>query len=138
MRFTAQRSITTTAILLALSSCALVPSNPCLAPLTSAVSERLYFGTATPHGVVSDAEWQAFVSQVIGPAFPQGFTTWDADGRWRGKSGDVIVERTHVVEFIHAPNESAGNRIHGIIEEYRRRFAQESVMHTREAACVSF
>src|SRR3546814_4847821 len=39
----------------------------------AAIDERLYFGTQRPGGVVTDPEWEAFIDEVIAPAFPAGF-----------------------------------------------------------------
>ena len=86
--------------------------------------DTLYFGTARPDGTsVTDAEWQEFVHEVIEPRVP-GFTQWNAQGEWRGKS-----EATHVVQIIHPTREQPP--IAQMIAEYKQRFAQESVLHVR-------
>ena len=93
--------------------------------------DTLYFGTNRPNGVISGAEWNNFVEQVIAPRFP-GFTEWDAQGHWKSER-----EFTHVVEIIH-PDRSANNaKIHEIIEEYKRRFQQETVLLVRDRALAT-
>src|SRR4051812_13233254 len=83
--------------------------------------DTLYFGTARPGGVVSDAEWKAFVTEVLVPEFP-GFTEWNATGHWRGAE-----EATHVVQIAHFPGPGGDARVSRIVREYKRRFNQESV-----------
>src|SRR5438105_13363002 len=84
-------------------------------------SDTLYFGTAKPDGtVVTVAEWQQFLHDVVTPRFP-GFTHWDAHGSWKN-----TPEETHVLVIIHARGHQAS--ITQIIEEYKRRFAQDAVL----------
>jgi Protein of unknown function (DUF3574) len=87
--------------------------------------DTLYFGTQKPDGVVvSDAEWQQFLADVVTPRFPDGFTTWDANGQWRDRKGVIEHERTHILQIVD-PRE---NKIREIIEAYKKQFAQEAVM----------
>jgi hypothetical protein len=93
--------------------------------------DMLYFGTARPGGVVSDAEWKTFVDEVITPAYP-GFTEWKAIGHWRGAE-----ETTHVVQIAHLSRRRNDEQVMGIIKEYKRRFQQESVLWIRSPALVA-
>ena len=87
-------------------------------------SDTLYFGTAKPDGtVVTEADWNQFLREVVTPRFP-GFTHWEAQGSWKN-----VPEETHVVVIIHPAGHSA--EIAQIIEEYKRRFAQEAVLQVR-------
>ena len=93
--------------------------------------DTLYFGTNRPGGVVSGGEWQLFVDEVITPRFP-GFTEWDAQGHWKSDR-----EFTHVVEIVHPDRGANDAKIHEIIEEYKRRFQQESVLLVRDRALAT-
>jgi hypothetical protein len=87
-------------------------------------SDTLYFGTAKPDGgVVSESDWQQFLRDSVTPRFA-GFTHWEAHGSWKATS-----EETHVLVIIHPPGQEAA--IRQIIDEYKRRFAQESVLRVR-------
>ncbi len=88
--------------------------------------DTLYFGTARPGGVVGDAEWKAFVDEVITPRFP-GFTEWGATGHWHRER-----EASHVVEVIHPQRAENDRRIAEIIEAYKARFQQQAVFWVRE------
>ena len=108
------------------SSCASVglPQHAC---------ETLYFGTGKADGsVVTESEWSAFGREVLSREFPNGLTTWEADGEWRGSDGRLVVERSHVV-FVYGADDAAIKRV---IDEYKRRFVQEAVMRV-SSPCVA-
>lgn len=101
--------------------------------------ETLYFGTAKAGGAVAvtDAEWQHFVDTEISPRFPNGFTTWDAAGQWRTKDGSIERERTHIVQIVGYDDARAGD-IRAIVDDYKKLFAQESVLCVRTRAGIAF
>lgn len=98
----------------------------------------LYFGTARPHGVVGAAEWETFAREVITPRFPQGLTVWKAQGQWRDGAGAIVREDSYVLTLIHPGTPETERAIKEIIELYKRRFEQESVMRVESAVRVSF
>ena len=121
------------------SACASAPHAACGAGEQAMVSEVLVFGTGIPGGgAVSEADWTAFVSEVVTPRFPDGLTTWSADGQWRGASGVIEREGAHVLHLLR-PNEPArAAAVAEIAREYQARFRQESVLRERAPVCVSF
>lgn len=117
----------------------LAPAVRCEAGDSSLVRDVLYFGRNRPAGgVVSDAEWQGFLDQVLTPHFPAGLTVVDARGQWRGKSGRVEQERAEIVTIFHSGDESARRAVAGVIEQYKRRFDQEAVLRERALSCTRF
>jgi hypothetical protein len=101
------------------------------------IVDTLYFGTAKADGgVVSDAQWQRFVTDVIAPRL-EGFTTWDAEGLYRTNAGAVERERTHIVQIVHADGKHERD-VAEIIAAYKKAFAQESVLRLRGRAGVAF
>jgi hypothetical protein len=127
------------------AGCATHARLACDAESRAMVEERLYFGTQRPDGgaPVSDAEWAAFVADTVAPAFPDGFTTWDAQGGWRGADGRAIREASHVLSVVHPGREgddagAGGTAIAAVAAAYKARFAQEAVMRVRAPACVEF
>jgi len=123
---------------LVLGACAVATPGQCPAGSDAAVSEHLYFGTATPDGVVSDEEWTAFLRDEITPRFPDGLTTWTANGQWRGKDGVIVSEGSHVLQLLHGADEPVDTEIIAIITAYKSRFRQESVLRVTAPACTSF
>lgn len=109
---------------LSLSACASMPPYAETTPEPAVLSERLFCGLSIPGGgTVSQQELDAFVAEVVEPRFPQGFTMWRAQGRWRGGS-----EETMVLEIIHPLDARLAAAVGEIADEYRRRFKQEAVL----------
>lgn len=123
---------------LLLSACASARGLRCGAGETPTIVESLYFGTHKPGGEVSPTEWQAFLSEVVTPRFPDGLTVWSAAGQWRGKSEAIEREPSYVVQIAHPGSADAESKVRGIVSEYERRFQQEAVMRVRGRMCVSF
>jgi hypothetical protein len=112
---------------LTLSACASMAPAPMHEPLAHeppVLAERLFCGLSIPGGgTVTQQDIDAFIVEVVEPRFPQGFTMWRAQGRWRGGS-----EETMVLEIIHPLEERHAKAVGEIAEEYRRRFKQEAVL----------
>jgi|SRR5215207_72318 len=101
--------------------------------------ERLYFGrNMGDTAVVSDSAWGAFVREVLTVRFPDGLTIWDAAGQWRSPDGATVHERTFVVELVHLVGSEAEDRVQAVIDEYKRRFAQQAVMRVVTEARATF
>lgn len=62
----------------------------------------LYFGRDIPGGgAVSEQQWKNFSDSVISNYFPEGYTEWDANGRWKDTdTKQTITEPTKVVTFL--------------------------------------
>jgi hypothetical protein len=103
------------------------------------VSDRLFFGRDIPDGgSVSEADWTAFLAQVVTPRFPDGLTVLRGEGQWLGANGVVVSEPSFVVEVDHPPSAAVDTALDEIAAEYRRRFRQEAVMRVRTRAEVEF
>lgn len=112
---------------------------PCAAPMSRMLRTTLYFGLARPGGaVVSEAEWRSFVSEEVTPRFPDGLTSWEADGQWRRPDGTIIREGTRVLLLVHEDAADARSKIDALIERYKKLFDQKSVMWEAAPVCVSF
>jgi len=89
-------------------------------------------------GEVSDEDWLAFVHEVLSPAFPDGLSVVEAEGRWLSPTGERYVENSFVV-LIYLPAETgAGDRIDAVATAYKQRFQQESVLFSAYPACLAF
>lgn len=92
---------------------------------------RVYLGQQTPSGAISDADFQQFITDVVTPKFPSGFTLLSGEGQWRGKAGEMHREATRVLEIAHDHNPYTRARVHDLANDYKRRFAQQSVLVTQ-------
>ena len=101
--------------------------------------ERLYFGrNIADTGTVSDSAWNRFVHEVLTPEFPEGATIWDAAGQWRAPDGTFVRERSFVVELLHLVTPDVEARVQRVIDGYKRRFAQQSVLRMISEVRASF
>ena len=95
-------------------------------------SEMLFFGTQRQDSdVVSETEWRQFLANVITPRFPDKLTWWAAEGQWRNGKAETEHERTYILQVLHPANARVNGPLAEIISEYKRRFAQEAVLHVR-------
>lgn len=93
------------------------------------VAERLFFGrNLNGQQAVSDSAWSNFLSEVVTPRFPDGFTTWPASGQWRRADGHIEQEACYVLELVHPASAAADSHVVFIMTEYKRRFKQEAVL----------
>ena len=107
--------------------------------LRDAHLERLYFGrNIGDSAVVSDSAWAKFVRDVVTPAFPEGSTVWDASGQWRAPDGNVVRERSFVVELLHLVTPDVERRVQRVMDEYKRQFAKQSVLRMVTNVRASF
>ena len=92
---------------------------------------ELYMGMSIPGGgTISDLDWERFLSEVVTPLFPDGFTVLGGRGQYREASGPIAQEPSHVLVFLYrrADRKAAGGKIESIRSEYNKRFLQESVL----------
>jgi hypothetical protein len=126
------------AVLVSLSACASLPKAGCGGHERPAVADKLYFGSAGPHGQVTEAQWSRFLQSAITPRFPQGLTVLAATGQWLGNDGVPVSEMTHVLQIVHPSSDADETRVTQIIAAYRSQFEQESVLRVKVNACASF
>jgi hypothetical protein len=133
------------ALLLNFLTAACAPSSPYspplapAAPLQVSLSDRLYFGRTIPGGgTVSEAEWTAFLRDVITPRFPAGLTVWRAEGQWRDSSGAIVREDSFVLELIHAADARSDRAIEEIVAAYKQHFRQDAVLRVQSRVRVRY
>lgn len=92
---------------------------------------ELYFGRLKRDGtIVSDDDWNRFLTDVVTPQFPDGFTILKATGQYRERSGKIVTEPSEVLVFLYTRNTriSSRGRIEEIRRAYMKQFSQESVL----------
>ncbi len=102
---------------------------------TGTLSEKflrteLFFGLSKRSGgQVSEAEWTKFLDEIVTPAFPDGYTVVDADGRFR--DGLVTISEKSKVLIVLYPKSSRSEsrrKLDAIRAAYVKQFDQKSVM----------
>jgi hypothetical protein len=122
----------------ALAGCAGMPRHACAPGEQRLVHESIYFGTATPTGVVTPAQWSGFLGDTVTPRFPQGLSVSEASGQWRGADGTIVKEASHVLDLLHPDDAASEKAIVEIVAAYKAQFRQEAVLRVRSQACASF
>lgn len=74
---------------------------------------------------------------TVTPRFPQGFTTWNASGQWRGADAKIVHEPSHVLLLVHGDDARSDQAVMEIIAAYKRQFQQEAVLRVKTAGCAS-
>lgn len=122
-----------------LAGCAGEPPTACSPPLKPALEVDLYFGRGTVRGEVKEAEWAAFLAEEVTPRFPDGLSVTDVAGQWRDQSsGRIGREHSKRVTIVVLDAPAHAPKVAAIVETYRKRYDQQSVLHTEYAVCVAF
>jgi hypothetical protein len=88
---------------------------------------------------VREDDFGRFVDREIMSRFPNGLTVFNAAGQWREKASDKIVrEPSKIVQIVLPGQVDDMARLNEIVEAYKRRFKQQSVVMIVRPACVSF
>lgn len=125
-----------------LSAC--VPPPPvttaCPPGTEPATQAELTFGRHVDNRLrVRDADWVRFVADEITPRFPDGITVLDATGQWRdtSRNGRLGREPSKILRVV-MPGEMAAQResLVAIVDAYKARFDQQSVLTTLATACA--
>jgi len=109
----------------------------CAAPLKSALQVDLYFGRGLPGREVSEAEWASFLNEEVTPRFPDGLSVFDVRGQYRNSQGIIERERSKrlTVVVFDAPSHLA--KVQAVVDSYRRRHGQDSVLRVEQAVCAN-
>lgn len=103
------------------------------------LKDELYFGLTKPNGeAISETEWQQFLNEVITPRFQDGLTVLDAYGQYLNRLGLLAKEQSKVVILIYENSPEKNQAIAEIIELYKQRFQQESVLRVTNQVNASF
>ena len=137
-----RRSVLGAVALAGLAGCA-IGDPPLACPLPGQhemVVAELFFGRSIRgRAPLTEDEWRDFSAQVIGHAFPDGFTSFDGEGQWRDpQTGTVTSERTKILVVAVAPSPALPETLRAVIDDYRRRFDQKSVGLLTRTECGAF
>ena len=102
------------------------------------VRTELYFGTARPDGVVTEAEFREFVDRHVTPRFPDGLTLIKGDGQFRNEGAIVIKEQSFVLILLYPFDtlDESFRRIEHIRILYKQEFDQQSVVRVDDPYIV--
>ena len=111
----------------------------CPAGLHAVTTAELFFGADIPDGgKVSAADWADFLDREVTPRFPDGLTTWSADGQWRTPAGVETRETSRVLLLVLSGRRDERARLAALIDAYKSRFHQLSVLLVEHGDCARF
>ena len=88
-------------------------------------------------GEVSERQFRRFLAEIVTPRFPDGLSVIDVAGQFR--SGNQLIREQTKLLIILVPDAAAvAGKVNSIVDRYKTRFSQESVLHTETEVCLSF
>ncbi len=87
---------------------------------------KVFCGMSSKGGEVTEADWRSFCNAHVTTAFPDGYTSFEATGYWKGHAATTERENSRVL-IIVAPAE-AKSKVLTIAKQYREQFHQEAVL----------
>lgn len=116
------------ATMFATAACASLGASSATKVETGAHLDRLTFGLSIHDtGMVSDAQWEEFIRDVVTPRFPQGFAWFRTEGVWQYATGKIVKEPGRIIELIHVPDSASEARVVEIARLFVKQFDQEAV-----------
>lgn len=89
-------------------------------------------------GAIPAAEWQRFLSEVVTPRFPGGFTVLEAQGQWQAPSGEIRSLPSRVLVLLHPADPKSETGIESVRSAFKERFHHVSVLRSTSPATVGF
>jgi hypothetical protein len=87
---------------------------------------KVFCGMSNQEGEITEADWRRFCDECVTTAFPDGYTSLEATGYWKGNGSETARETSRILLVI-APAE-AKSKVLDIARQYREQFQQESVL----------
>ncbi len=87
---------------------------------------KVFCGMSSPEGEVSEADWRRFCDEHVAAAFPDGYTSFEAIGCWKGSADTTARENSRVLLIVAAAD--ARDKVMELARQYRRMFHQEAVL----------
>ncbi len=97
---------------------------------------KVFCGMSFKGGEVTEADWRRFCDEHVTTAFPDGYTSFEATGYWKG-NGDTTARENSRVLLIVAPAD-AKDKVLVIARQYREKFQQEAVLVVTSAGDTIF
>lgn len=97
---------------------------------------KLFCGMSSPYGEVSEAEWQRFCDDYVTQAFPDGFTSFEATGYWKGDASTTKKEKSHVLLILSQSD--AKDQVFALARQYCKMFNQDAVLVVASSGAAIF
>lgn len=98
----------------------------------------LYFGLVSNGREIGEAEWAAFLGEEVTPRFPAGLSVLEVAGQYHDPQGRVTRERSKLLIVIVPDAPRHMTKVQAIVDIYKTRFSQLSVLHVERPICAAF
>ena len=97
---------------------------------------KIFCGMSYKDGEVTETDWRRFCDEHVTTAFPDGYTSMEAIGYWKGNATTTERENSRIL-LIVAPAD-AKDKVLSIAKKYREIFNQEAVLVVTSAGEAIF
>lgn len=117
----------------------LIAFTSCCAPkfVSNYIKTELYFGLSKKNGVVTEQQWNDFKINYISKRF-SGYTELKSKGFWTNAKGETVSENSRVIIYLNKGTKKDSLDIVYVIDRYKERFDQESVLKIEFPVKASF
>ncbi len=101
------------------------------------IKTELYFGLSKKNGVVTEQEWNAFKVDFISKKF-SGYTELKSKGFWTNPKGETVSENSRLIIYLNKGTTADSIAIAYVIDNYKQKFNQESVLKIEKPVKANF
>jgi hypothetical protein len=102
------------------------------------IRAELFFGLPTGESQGAKAIWKRFVSEMITPRFPSGFTVVPAYGQWSGACGKIECQNCRILIIVAPGSASTEQALEELAQIWRRQTGESSVLRVLTSARALF
>jgi hypothetical protein len=101
------------------------------------IKTELYFGLSKKNGVVTEQEWNMFKADFLSKKF-SGYTELISKGFWTNPKGETVSENSRLIIYLNKGTTSDSIAIAFVIDNYKQKFNQESVLKIETPVNATF
>jgi len=127
-------------ILLSSAAPILAATLDCPAGSERRIAAELYFGRNIGETLgVTEEAWARFVDEDVTPRFPNGLSVFEIKGQWRDTaSGRIVREPGKLLKLLIADDAPSQTKVAEIVDIYKKRHQQQSVLAATAHVCAAF
>lgn len=104
---------------------------------TNYIKTELFFGLSEGNKTISESEWASFKVEFLDKKF-SGYTEVNSKGFWTNPSNIKVSEHSKLIIYLNKGTQSDSLAIVYVINSYKKKFNQESVLKIETPVKASF
>lgn len=104
---------------------------------TNYIKTELFFGLSEGNKTISEKEWNAFKVEFLDKKF-SGYTEVNSKGFWTSPSNATVSEHSKLIIYLNKGTKNDSLVIAYVINNYKKKFNQESVLKIETPVNASF